>query len=384
MDKITYLAQLAEGLARWVPERERQEILRYYAEYFEEAGPQREADVVAELGDPWALSSRLAIEGGYVTQEQASSWTPPRKKRKIWPIVLGVAGVMAAVVVMAFTAMFNYAGRLIRNFIPNRAYSEAVVDEVTTWDNEAEQWTYIEQGTDGVGTLLEPESFQSVEVDISIGDVTIYAGNDFYLELKDDAALGCFLGYKVEDGVLKVYNTDDNVFELPGKPRYSSQVVLNIPEGYGLDEVQITTGAGDVVLEGVTAQKLTVDTKLGAVDCTAQNLQKVKLNSGLGDVTLYTDTYIEKKMELSSGMGDVNLYGYPAPDMKVSTSMGDVQASLYGCSIEDCSTDLSSGMGAVSVNGQNYGSSAAINRNGDSLYALEASSGMGEVSLYFE
>ena len=38
MDKITYLAELAEGLARWVPERERQDILRYYAEYFDEAG----------------------------------------------------------------------------------------------------------------------------------------------------------------------------------------------------------------------------------------------------------------------------------------------------------------------------------------------------------
>ena len=49
MDKITYLAELAEGLARWVPERERQDILRYYAEYFEEAGPEREAEVVAEL-----------------------------------------------------------------------------------------------------------------------------------------------------------------------------------------------------------------------------------------------------------------------------------------------------------------------------------------------
>ena len=46
MDKLTYLAELAEGLARWVPERERQNILRYYAEYFDEAGPGREAEVV--------------------------------------------------------------------------------------------------------------------------------------------------------------------------------------------------------------------------------------------------------------------------------------------------------------------------------------------------
>ena len=86
LDKITYLAELAEGLARWVPERERQDILRYYAEYFEEAGPGREAQVVQELGDPWALSCRLAVEGGYVTQQQADSWTPP--KRKKWPWIL--------------------------------------------------------------------------------------------------------------------------------------------------------------------------------------------------------------------------------------------------------------------------------------------------------
>ena len=86
MDKLTYLAELAEGLARWVPERERQDILRYYAEYFEEAGEEREAEVVAELGDPWALSCRLAVEGGYVSAQQAENWTPP--KRKKWPWVL--------------------------------------------------------------------------------------------------------------------------------------------------------------------------------------------------------------------------------------------------------------------------------------------------------
>ena len=97
MDKITYLAELAEGLARWVPERERQDILRYYAEYFEEAGPEREAQVVAELGDPWALSCRLAVEGGYVTQEQANSWTPPKRKRKFWTLA---AGITAAVLVL--------------------------------------------------------------------------------------------------------------------------------------------------------------------------------------------------------------------------------------------------------------------------------------------
>ena len=108
MDKLTYLAELAEGLARWVPERERQNILRYYAEYFDEAGPDKEGQVVAELGDPWALSCRLAVEGGYVTQQGADSWTPRQNKRKRWPLVL--AGTVACVAIARWPP--TWAGRL--------------------------------------------------------------------------------------------------------------------------------------------------------------------------------------------------------------------------------------------------------------------------------
>ena len=126
MDKLTYLAELAEGLARWVPERERQEILRYYAEYFEEAGPDREAQVVQELGDPWALSCRLAVEGGYVTREQANSWTPSKKKK--WPWILAAAVVaLVAVPAMLFSSL---AGRLIGFNVTSFMEKEVQVQEV--------------------------------------------------------------------------------------------------------------------------------------------------------------------------------------------------------------------------------------------------------------
>ena len=135
MDKLTYLAELAEGLARWVPERERQNILRYYAEYFDEAGPGREAEVVRELGDPWALSCRLAVEGGYVTQKQAQGWTPRKKKK--WPWLLA-AGVTAAVllftvasVAMGAAVFGRLVGRNVAGFVTgeNVAVAEPVPSE---------------------------------------------------------------------------------------------------------------------------------------------------------------------------------------------------------------------------------------------------------------
>ena len=54
MTSREYLEALGEALSTLVPDRERSETLRYYEEYFEEAGPEREAEVIQELGDPAA------------------------------------------------------------------------------------------------------------------------------------------------------------------------------------------------------------------------------------------------------------------------------------------------------------------------------------------
>ena len=52
MTSREYLEALGEALSTLVPDRERSETLRYYEEYFEEAGPEREAELMEELGSP--------------------------------------------------------------------------------------------------------------------------------------------------------------------------------------------------------------------------------------------------------------------------------------------------------------------------------------------
>ena len=62
MNKREFLQALDDALSTLVPDRERQETLRYYREYFEEAGPEREAEVIQELGDPVLLAQKIARE----------------------------------------------------------------------------------------------------------------------------------------------------------------------------------------------------------------------------------------------------------------------------------------------------------------------------------
>lgn len=54
-----YLFLLRSELTGSMPQEELEDILRYYTEYFEEAGPERERDVMVELGSPQRLAEKI-------------------------------------------------------------------------------------------------------------------------------------------------------------------------------------------------------------------------------------------------------------------------------------------------------------------------------------
>ena len=51
MSRWEFMSQL-EKLLLYVPIQEREEALQYYNDYFEDAGPEREQEVIASLGSP--------------------------------------------------------------------------------------------------------------------------------------------------------------------------------------------------------------------------------------------------------------------------------------------------------------------------------------------
>jgi uncharacterized membrane protein len=83
------MAELERQLAR-IDNREREEALAYYNEYFDEAGPENEARVIAELGSPARVAAQIkadaAVKG--MGREEA----PPVKKgvSTIWFVILGI------------------------------------------------------------------------------------------------------------------------------------------------------------------------------------------------------------------------------------------------------------------------------------------------------
>lgn len=384
MDKITYLAELAEGLARWVPERERQDILRYYAEYFEEAGPGREGEVVAELGDPWALSCRLAVEGGFVTQEAANAWTPPRKRGKARPFVL--AGTLAAVAIVAVSVGFmaSRVGRLVGRFA-SRMPQVAVVEGtdfagfVPVYDQPGAIAEYIDDGmiSEGFWNMEDGllDAFDAIDAEVSLGSITVTGGDDYTLFIKQDNDLGGYtVDWEVKDGVLKLRDggafkqveIDDwkdikNLFSGMGS---TLDVVVTVPEGVGLEKVSAKTDLGNIFLANLdVVKKVEAETSMGKVECyEMRTAKKLDLKTSMGDVVLGIG-------ELHSGM-----------ELDLETSMGNVKVDL-GCYERECSYEIETDMGTVTVNGRDCGRKAE--QKGELPFKLDAESDMGDVDVCF-
>ena len=381
MDKLTYLAELAEGLARWVPERERQDILRYYAEYFDEAGPDKEGQVVAELGDPWALSCRLAVEGGYVTQQAADSWTPRQHKRKLGPLVavaiVACVAIVAVSVARTAASVGGWIGRLVSGNTANVAQVEEGTGFVTIPGLDGE---YIE-GTEYVGGFWNAAdntlaAFQEIDVDASIANVTVTGGDDYTLSIGSDATLGGYsLKWEIKNGVLNIrdagpaghveINSWDDFKNIFGVNASAMDVVITIPEGAVLNKLQVKTGLGDVFLSNLDVEKtLEAKTGMGDVECyEIRAYDDVKLESGMGDVTLaVTEPYSGTEFDLKTGMGTI-------------------EAQIVGLE-KDWNYEAKTGMGNVTLNGDSRGTK--VERKGTGDYKLNAETGMGDVNLYFQ
>lgn len=92
MTKDDYLRALRANIKN-VPAEEVNNIIQYYSEYFDEAGPENVAKVIEELGPPKQLATRVCADHIIRDVEQGNGTKNIKKKASnTWLIVLAVIG----------------------------------------------------------------------------------------------------------------------------------------------------------------------------------------------------------------------------------------------------------------------------------------------------
>ncbi|MCL1791199.1 MAG: DUF1700 domain-containing protein [Peptococcaceae bacterium] len=85
MNRNEFVMELRKALRR-LPPSEVESALRYYEEYFDEAGPENEAKVLAELGSPGAVAA--VIIGEYAVNELEKKSVG--RGHPLWLVLLGI------------------------------------------------------------------------------------------------------------------------------------------------------------------------------------------------------------------------------------------------------------------------------------------------------
>lgn len=369
MDKNAYLKELSRHLPRRMPEREREDTLRWYKEYFQEAGPEREAEVIEELGSPKAVARRAAEEGGW-TQEKGRS-------RRI------VVGAAAAAVLLIAALCVGIWGTLLRT-APD---DPAAISGVSTGQQDPNVTNGVPpqsgspapaadpEPSQNLGTSPEPEpgqsiggdpmqvleAFAEIETQVAVGDVLIQQGTEFQIEVEFEGTVRgnpYRIEYEVTDGTLNIVSFPKQHNDNDGD--CSGRVLVTVPEDTALEKIKISLGLGDVTL-----CELSVD--------------EAELETGVGDLSVIdTDA---GEVELNTGVGDVKISGIPAAAMELSTGVGNVTAKL-DCTSEECSWMLNSGVGSIQVDGATSLLNASHNAP-DGSCRLTGSTGVGSVTVTF-
>ena len=252
MNRQEFLQALDAALSTLVPDRERQETLRYYEEYFEEAGPEREAEVIQELGDPVLLAQKIAREGGFSSGEGTQK-PPKRSNRLKW--MLGIAGAVVVLLAGTFATLSALNAQFLFHFDFLPGFSSPSASQSQASGHEP--------------SAPVAEDFIRLDIEIGVGNVTVRTGADWELTLESSGqnqnGEDYLLHYTLEEHILTIWSTPRSLNSDVGSD-VEGQVVVTVPEGWSLEQVDIKNGTGSIELDGLEADKIATNLGMGTVE----------------------------------------------------------------------------------------------------------------------
>lgn len=197
-------------------------------------------------------------------------------------------------------------------------------------------WGRNELSSDN-GTVTTLSPFTDLEVDVDLADISVVEGEDYALDLTWESDY-FKLSYQLKDGKLKVWNEERDGH--PDRDVEGACVIVTLPAGAELGEVDISTDLGSVTWEATaSARKAELSTDLGSVSCSGLLAGELEGSSDLGSVELLLPgPRKDFRWELEANMGQLSLDGETQ-----SSGMGELLVSGgTGEHIVKASSDLGS------------------------------------------
>ena len=300
MTRSEYLTAIAT-LLQDISVEERKEAMKFYNDYFDEAGDENADQAIEDLGSPEEVARKIReslgnnefvktpveeITNNGLTYATAAYEAPKKKSFPVWGIVLIAVGALL-ILCMPIVLSMRSIGRLTRSF------GSAVVERDITHNS-----------TNGVS--VSNEKIENIKISIDYGEVKIVtdSGSDEIYCSYEDVKFGEIS----EDVKASTY-----VFEYDGnKSAYISHskapsFVICVPKDYEFEDITLEVGAGDVSLDGnvVSTGKAEINIGAGNLEVDDWKMSDIKINCGCGNIDF--EGSVDRRFEAKLGAGNIDL-----------------------------------------------------------------------------
>ncbi len=228
---------------------------------------------------------------------------------------------------------------------------------------------------------LRDTDVHNLDLDIGGGSLILQYGDG--MELKKDGGPEC------------QYYIEGDTFYLKQRCPVgggSPDLILTLPEGICLEEVDIEMGAGEVMTKGLlSSEEVIVEMSAGEISMDAVETGRLEAEVGAGAVSVFELDAGECDMEVS--MGSITLQeALVTGNMNAEVSMGEISIFLRD-SYEDHDYEVDCGMGEITIcqeDGKtneyagfsNLAERSGKNSTGESVYGLNCNMGNIYVKFY--
>lgn len=396
MTRQEYMQQLAALLAA-MPEAERRDALDYYEEYFDAAGPEKEAQTIQELGSPQNVAEKIwegtgAQFGTPMPDNSMPEQGSRRRKSPVW-IVMAILAILI-VVLLVFIGSFKIVTKY-QYSIAESATAEEVPPQETTGEatenmdestNENTETAITKESAKSESTnrlesstmTLDAKQAQTMVLDLDCGEVAFVRSNaadeitlrfeNFYsdwLERTVDES-GFSVRYKIPKGYIS-----------GSDPTPTLSIAL--PE-IELEQIELNLNLGSADLGTLKAKSIQADLALGSLY--ADELQTGQLDATLALGSAELGTVQAERVTIENAQGDVTISRLVgASQVQVTDQLGNIALTL-GEKADGYSVQAACGLGSITVSGAKQASPYSANSKATNAVILDAA--LGNITLNFE
>lgn len=396
MTRQEYMQQLAALLAA-MPEAERRDALDYYEEYFDAAGPEKEAQTIQELGSPQNVAEKIwegtgAQFGTPMPDNSMPEQGSRRRKSPVW-IVLAILAILI-VVLLVFIGSFKIVTKYQYSIAESATAEEVPLQEATggatenmdesTDENTETAITKESAKSESTNRLesstmtLDAKQVQTMVLDLDCGEVAFVRSNaadeitlrfeNFYsdwLERTVDES-GFSVRYKIPKGYIS-----------GSDPTPTLSIAL--PE-IELEQIELNLNLGSADLGTLKAKSIQADLALGSLY--ADELQTGQLDATLALGSAELGTVQAERVTIENAQGDVTISRLVgASQVQVTDQLGNISLTL-GEKADGYSVQAACGLGSITVSGAKQASPYSANSKAANAVILDAA--LGDITLNFE